>query len=140
VQRPVSETDSSRHRESQSPLQGTGTWRSRSSSPLYIFDEIDSGIGGQTAHAVAAQIKALARNSQIFLITHLQQLATVADVHFRITKKTKAGRAHVVVERLESDERVRELARMIAGDDVTARTLEFAAELASPRKKPSKRP
>ncbi len=128
----------SRHREASRSESGT-TWRSRSFRPLYIFDEIDSGIGGQTAHAVAAQIKSLAQTSQVFLITHLQQLATVADVHFRITKKTKAGRAHVVVERLDGDEHVRELARMIAGDDVTERTLEFAAELASSSSKRTKK-
>lgn len=106
------------------------TGRVRGHSLLYIFDEIDSGIGGQTAHAVAREIKALANDSQVFLITHLQQLATVADAHYRITKKTSAGRARVTVDHLEGDERVRELARMIAGDDVTDRTLEFAAELA----------
>lgn len=98
--------------------------------PLYIFDEIDSGIGGQTAHAVASEIKSLAKNSQVFLITHLQQLATVADAHYRISKKTSAGRARVTVDHLDGDPRIHELARMIAGDDVTDRTLQFAAELA----------
>jgi len=99
-------------------------------APLYIFDEIDSGIGGQTAHAVASEIKSLAKNSQVFLITHLQQLATVADVHYRIMKKTTGARARVSIEHLDGDPRIHELARMIAGDDVTDRTLEFAAELA----------
>ncbi|MBI3872169.1 MAG: DNA repair protein RecN, partial [candidate division Zixibacteria bacterium] len=68
-----------------------------------------------------------ARQSQVFLITHLQQLAAVADDHYRIIKKTARGRARVVVERLEGDDRVQELARMVAGDDVTDSTLEFAA-------------
>ncbi len=121
----------SRHREERrSPKAKEATKRSLSAPPLYIFDEIDSGIGGQTAHAVASEIKALAKNSQVFLITHLQQLATVADAHYRITKKASAGRARVTVDHLEGDNRIRELARMIAGDDVTNRTLEFAAELA----------
>ncbi len=114
-----------------------GSSPAATNAPLYIFDEIDSGIGGQTAHAVAREIKSLAKNSQVFLITHLQQLATVADAHFRITKKTSGGRARVTVEHLDADNRIHELARMIAGDDVTDRTLSFAAELAGtkPRKK-----
>ena len=126
-----------RHREEGGVL-GRPTKRSLLALPLYIFDEIDSGIGGQTAHAVAREIKALAKDSQVFLITHLQQLATVADAHYRITKKTVAGRrAHVSVERLDVETHIHELARMIAGDDITDRTLEFAAELAGtkPRKK-----
>lgn len=128
----------SRHREERrSPKANEATKRSLS-APLYIFDEIDSGIGGQTAHAVASEIKALAKDSQVFLITHLQQLATVADAHYRITKKTSAGRARVTVDHLEGDERIRELARMIAGDDVTDRTLEFAAELAGTKSRKKK--
>jgi DNA repair protein RecN (Recombination protein N) len=127
----------SANREGEAPaepaLKGAPRRRTRGSAPLFIFDEIDSGIGGQTAHAVAREIKALANNSQVFLITHLQQLATVADAHYRITKKTSGGRARVTVDYLEGDERIRELARMIAGDDVTDRTLEFAAELAGPK-------
>lgn len=114
------------------------TGRVRGHSPLYIFDEIDSGIGGQTAHAVASEIRALAKDSQVFLITHLQQLATVADAHYRISKKTSGGRARVTVDHLEGDERIRELARMIAGDDVTDRTLEFAAELAGTKSRKKK--
>lgn len=129
----------SRHREERhSPKAKEATKRSLSAPSLYIFDEIDSGIGGQTAHAVASEIKALAKNSQVFLITHLQQLATVADAHYRITKKTSAGRARVTVDHLEGDNRVRELARMIAGDDVTDRTLEFAAELAGTKSRRKK--
>lgn len=114
-----------------------GSTPAPTAAPLYIFDEIDSGIGGQTAHTVAREIKTLAADAQVFLITHLQQLATVADTHFRITKKTAAGRARVIVEPLTGDARIQELARMIAGDEVTDRTLELAAELASakPRRK-----
>jgi DNA repair protein RecN (Recombination protein N) len=112
-----------------------GSSPAATNAALYIFDEIDSGIGGQTAHAVAREIKALAKNSQVFLITHLQQLANVADAHYRISKKTVSGRARVTVDHLEDDHRIHELARMIVGDDVTDRTLEFAAELASSSRK-----
>jgi len=109
------------------------------SGMLYIFDEIDAGLGGQTAHAVARQIKSLAGGGQVFLISHLQQLAAVADVHLRIAKKTAGGRARVSIEVLQGDERVAELARMVAGDQVTERTLEFAAELTRPRPPKSRR-
>ncbi|MEW5702760.1 MAG: DNA repair protein RecN [Candidatus Zixiibacteriota bacterium] len=106
---------------------------------LSIFDEIDAGLGGQTAHMVAEQIHTLARTSQVFLISHLQQLAAVADQHYRITKKTIGGRARVSITRLDEEERVRELARMVAGDAVTERTLQFASELTQPRPSPRKR-
>jgi len=118
-------------------------FKSATASPdngmLYIFDEIDAGLGGQTAHAVAQQIRALARESQVFLISHLQQLAAVADQHYRIIKKTTGGRARVTIMRIDGEERVRELARMVAGDTVTERTLEFAAELTRARSTTRKR-
>lgn len=97
--------------------------------PLYVFDEIDSGIGGATAYAVAKQIKELAKRTQVFLITHLQQMAAPADHHFRIAKETVDKRARVQIQSLDHDARVRELARMVAGDNITDSTLEFAAEL-----------
>jgi DNA repair protein RecN (Recombination protein N) len=96
---------------------------------LYVFDEIDSGIGGATAYAVAKQIKGLAKHAQVFLITHLQQMAAPADHHFQIAKETVDKRARVRIHSLDHDARVRELARMVAGDNITDRSLEFAAEL-----------
>jgi DNA repair protein RecN (Recombination protein N) len=103
--------------------------RSNGSRRLYVFDEVDSGIGGSTAYAVAKQIKALAQRAQVFLISHLQQMAAVADTHFLIGKDVVDGRAHVTVRRLDGDARVREVARMVAGDQITDRTLQYAAEL-----------
>jgi DNA repair protein RecN (Recombination protein N) len=103
-------------------------------APLFVFDEVDSGIGGAVAYAVAKQIKTLAQNAQVFLITHLQQMAAAADSHYLIAKQTTDGRARVTVERLDDDARVRELARMVAGDEITASTLEVAAELANAKK------
>lgn len=97
--------------------------------PLYVFDEIDSGIGGATAYAVAKQIKGLAKHTQVFLITHLQQMAAPADHHFQIAKQTVDKRARVQIQSLDHEARVRELARMVAGDSITDSTLEFAAEL-----------
>jgi len=103
--------------------------RGNGARKLYIFDEVDSGIGGAIAYAVAKQIKALSQRAQVFLISHLQQMAAVADTHFLIGKDVVDGRAHVSVRRLEGDARVREVARMVAGDQITDRTLQFAAEL-----------
>jgi DNA repair protein RecN (Recombination protein N) len=101
----------------------------RQAVKLYIFDEVDSGIGGAIAYGVAKQIKALSQHAQVFLISHLQQMAAVADTHFLIGKQVIDGRAHVSIRRLEGDARVREVARMVAGDQITDRTLQFAAEL-----------
>lgn len=101
---------------------------------LFIFDEIDSGIGGSVAYSVAKQIKNLAQNAQVFLITHLQQMAATADTHYLISKHTIDGRARVKIERLDDDARLRELARMVAGDEVTDSALEVAAELVNSKK------
>ncbi len=101
---------------------------------LFIFDEIDSGIGGSVAYSVAKQIKNLAQNAQVFLITHLQQMAATADTHYLISKHTIDGRARVKIERLDDDARLHELARMVAGDEVTGSTLEVAAELVNSKK------
>ncbi|HUU45138.1 MAG TPA: DNA repair protein RecN, partial [Acidobacteriota bacterium] len=105
----------------------------RGQSRLYIFDEVDSGIGGRTAALVAERIAELARGSQVFLISHLQQMAAPADQHCLIEKRTVRQRARVTLRNLTGDERVQELARMVAGDEVTERTLEFASELAGGR-------
>lgn len=103
-------------------------------APLFIFDEIDSGVGGSVAYAVAKQIKNLAQHAQVFLITHLQQMAAVADTHYLISKHTIDGRARVKIDRLEGQDRVREVARMVAGDEVTETTLEVAAEMVNGKK------
>lgn len=102
--------------------------------PLFVFDEIDSGIGGAVAHSVAKRIKSLAKNGQVFLVSHLQQMAAAADTHFLITKDTRDNRARVAIRRLDAQERVREIARMVAGDRITDSTLQFAAELTNSKK------
>lgn len=103
--------------------------RGNGDNKLYIFDEVDAGIGGAVAYAVAKQIKTLAQHAQVFLISHLQQMAAAADAHFLISKDTVDGRARVTIRRLEGEARVREVARMVAGDEITDRTLQFATEL-----------
>lgn len=109
------------------------TERGNGNNKLYVFDEVDTEIGGAVAYAVAKQIKALAQHSQVFLISHLRQMAAAADTHFLMSKDTIDGRARVTIRRLEGDARVREVARMVAGDEITDRTLQFAAELTKKR-------
>jgi len=94
-----------------------------------IFDEVDAGIGGEAAEAVAKKIKELSGHHQVLCITHLPQIAARGDLHFRVEKAAKEGRTQSEVRRLNSDERVSELARMLAGHSPSERTLAWAREL-----------
>ena len=93
-------------------------------TPVLVFDEVDSGIGGGVARAVGAKLAALARGRQVLCVTHSAQLAAHADAHFLVTKHTVDGRTRSRVEQLDRDARVRELSRMLSGStssDVAAR-------------------
>ena len=79
-----------------------------------VFDEIDAGIGGETAHAVAATLRRLAERAQVITITHLPQIASVADAHFRV-EKVPGDPTHTRIERLDDAERRDELERMLGG-------------------------
>jgi DNA repair protein RecN (Recombination protein N) len=79
-----------------------------------VFDEIDAGIGGQTAHKVAETLQRLARRGQVITITHLPQIASVADRHFRV-EKVPGDPTHTRIEQLKEDERREELQRMLGG-------------------------
>jgi DNA repair protein RecN (Recombination protein N) len=94
-----------------------------------IFDEVDAGIGGQAAEAVARKIQELAGHHQVLCITHLPQIAARGSLHFRVSKQVVEGRTQSAVSRLTAKERVGELSRMLAGDAVTAQTSAFAEEL-----------
>jgi DNA repair protein RecN (Recombination protein N) len=87
-----------------------------------VFDEIDAGIGGSTARAVGERLRALGRERQVICITHLPQVASVADANFRIDKDARGGRATATVERVRGDELVAEIVRMLGAskDDETA--------------------
>jgi DNA repair protein RecN (Recombination protein N) len=80
-----------------------------------VFDEIDAGIGGQTAHAVAETLRRLAGHAQVITITHLPQIASVADRHFRV-EKVLGDPTHTTIEELAEDERREELTRMLGGE------------------------
>jgi DNA repair protein RecN (Recombination protein N) len=80
-----------------------------------VFDEIDAGIGGHTAHAVAETLRRLAAHAQVITITHLPQIASVADRHFRV-EKVPGHPTHTTIDELAEDERRRELTRMLGGE------------------------
>jgi DNA repair protein RecN (Recombination protein N) len=82
--------------------------------PTIVFDEIDAGIGGETAHAVADALRSLRERAQVVTITHLPQIASVADAHFRV-EKVPGDPTHTQIELLVDDERRRELERMLGG-------------------------
>jgi DNA repair protein RecN (Recombination protein N) len=86
---------------------------SRTDARALIFDEVDSGIGGAVAEAVALRLKGLARRQQVLCVTHLPQVAAVADRHYRVEKETVKGRTRTAVSLLQRSERVEELARML---------------------------
>jgi DNA repair protein RecN (Recombination protein N) len=96
-----------------------------------VFDEVDAGIGGATAEAVGRRLKMLARAHQVICVTHLPQIASWADRHVRVSKRTARGRTEVELEVLDAGGQVRELARMLAGAQVTEAALRHAAELRS---------
>ncbi|MCI5159174.1 MAG: DNA repair protein RecN, partial [Candidatus Electrothrix sp. AUS1_2] len=98
-----------------------------------IFDEIDAGIGGEAAEAVARKIDELAGHHQVFCITHLPQIAAYADAHFLVEKQVDADRTFTMIRVLSYDERVHELARMLGGDNPSEQTLIFARELVERR-------
>jgi DNA repair protein RecN (Recombination protein N) len=100
-----------------------------SGAETMIFDEVDAGVGGAAARAVGAALARLGReDSQVLVVTHLPQVAAFADAHYRIQRRD-GERRDVVVERVERDERVEELSRMLAGLPESERAREHAQEL-----------
>jgi len=96
---------------------------------VYLFDEIDAGIGGQTAFQVGKKLKTVARSNQVICITHLPQVASFADHHLIVRKNSKAKRTITEVLSLAAGERKEELARMLGGPELTKKSLENASEL-----------
>ena len=93
-----------------------------------VFDEIDEGVSGIAAQRVAEKLARLARKKQVICVTHLPQIAAMADTHFLIEKIERDGRTYTKVTPLEREGRIRELARLHGGDNVTETTLASAAE------------
>jgi len=94
-----------------------------------VFDEIDTGIGGRVASNVGEKLARLADDHQVFCVTHLPQIAFQADQHYYLEKREHDGRTVIDIRRLEGEERVQELARMLAGEAVTTGAVQHAREL-----------
>ena len=94
-----------------------------------IFDEIDVGIGGEVASAVGKALKNLGSNHQVIVITHLQQIASQANHHFKVFKETVKGRTITRIKRLGKEEQVREIARMISGEKISEVSMKQAQEM-----------
>jgi DNA repair protein RecN (Recombination protein N) len=98
-----------------------------------IFDEIDAGIGGGTAEVVGQKLRRAAAANQTFCVTHVPQIAALADHHFRVEKKVAKGRTATRIHRLDDEPRVEELARMLGGVKLTEITRRHARELLEKR-------
>lgn len=96
--------------------------------PTLIFDEIDAGVGGAVANKVASRLRELALTHQTICITHLPQIAAAARAHFTVAKAASKGRTSTRIERIDGEERVRELARLLDGT-LSAVSIEHAREL-----------
>ncbi|ABZ94088.1 DNA repair protein [Leptospira biflexa serovar Patoc strain 'Patoc 1 (Ames)'] len=99
------------------------------SPQMLVLDEVDTGLGGEAAEAMATKLKKLARNSQILLITHTQQVAAAGDHQIKIEKRQEGGRTVSEASVLDFEERKRELARMIGGKQLTSAVLKAATDL-----------
>ena len=101
----------------------------RGPAGLYVFDEVDAGVGGAVAEVIGRSIADIARHRQVVCITHLPQIAALADAHFVVDKTESRGRTSTTVKRLTASERVEEIARMIGGIKVGDAARRAAAEL-----------
>lgn len=94
-----------------------------------IFDEVDTGVSGRAAQKVAQKLRSVAQHKQVLCVTHLPQLAALANTHLLIAKQERGGRTYTTVTPLDFEGRKRELARIIGGATITETTLESAAEM-----------
>ena len=100
-----------------------------SAIPSMVFDEVDSGVGGGVAEMVGRRLQELGLNRQVLCVTHLPQVASLADAHFRISKVSDGTATRTGVHALTGDERIDEIARMLGGVEITQKTLDHAAEM-----------
>ncbi|MNE27168.1 DNA repair protein RecN [compost metagenome] len=97
--------------------------------PVLIFDEVDTGVSGRAAQSIAEKLYRLSRSCQVFSITHLPQVACMADQQYLIEKIVEDERTMTRVEPLDEGGRVKELARMLGGVEITEKTLHHAQEM-----------
>ena len=98
-------------------------------TPTLIFDEIDTGISGRTAQKVSEKLAIISGNHQVICITHLPQIAAMADYHYEITKSAEHGSTATLIRRLDQDEMIAELARLLGGAEITEAVLQNAREM-----------
>jgi len=94
-----------------------------------IFDEIDTGISGETAQAVARKIREISLSSQVIAITHMPQVASLSDHHILISKEVKGQRTYAHMKELTLEEKIRQVAYLISGGQITEKQLEYAQEM-----------
>lgn len=100
-----------------------------STIPTMVFDEVDSGVGGGIAEMVGRRLQELGSQRQVLCVTHLPQVASLADQHFRISKVSDGKTTRTGISLLDKNERIDELARMLGGVEITRKTREHAAEM-----------
>lgn len=103
--------------------------------PTLIFDEIDSGISGRTAQVVGEKIHKIAKERQVISISHLPQIAAIADSQYSIYKEIKEGKVSTYIKKLNDEDRVYELAKLLGGVDLTETTINHAKEMLEMTKK-----
>ena len=94
-----------------------------------VFDEVDAGVGGSAAEGIGRRLKKLAASNQVLCVTHLPQIASFADHHYRVEKREAAGRTIAEIEELDRASRTREIGRMLSGHKLTAEALKHAEQL-----------
>ena len=94
-----------------------------------VFDEIDTGMSGKTSRRIGSKLKSLSLSRQVVCVTHSAQIASLADVHYKIYKKTENDRTQSYIEELSYDNRVKEVARIIAGINISDSAMNAAREL-----------
>jgi len=103
---------------------------------VLIFDEVDSGIGGAIAEVVGRRLRELSKHHQVICVTHLPQIACFAENHYSVKKEVRAGRTTTLVDRLEKEAIVDEVARMLGGVKVTEKTRAHAKEMIENARRP----
>ena len=97
--------------------------------PTLIFDEIDTGISGRTAQKVAEKLDVIGMKHQVICVSHLPQIAAMADTHFVISKTNRDGRNITDISKLDEQGAIAELARLLGGSEITKAVSDNAAEL-----------
>ncbi len=95
----------------------------------YLFDEVDTGVSGETAEKVGRKLKTIAKGQQVVCVTHLPQVAAFGDIHFVIQKSPQKGSVAMLVSELKTKDRVQEIARLISGEKISKTSVAHAEQL-----------